>query len=221
VLDDGAPPSYIDRSYVASEFQKLGVGEMVDNRSGEEYLIQSAILTDERDTPYAVIIAGKSFQTIKNTIAYQNNFLLLSGLAAGGLLVFLSIYLNKNLISHIDRNTNRVLEEATKPKYITPSMIRFDSSAGAILIDTHRVKIQGGKQIDLCSALFSHPTKKWAHDELMDRLQLQEHDVNKRTFYDAKIAINQKIKQLLGESLITYENKSFALNQKLTPLIKK
>jgi DNA-binding response OmpR family regulator len=100
--------------------------------------------------------------------------------------------------------------------------IRFDKPNCTLHINEHQLLFTyASNQYYLCAALLGAPRKKWAIDELLEKLG--EHDYHKswRKVYDATAAINKKVAQIAGTKLIVTNNKTYQVNPELVKKIVK
>lgn len=217
LIDDGAPPSYIDRSYVAKYLEKKEYQEVIgDNK--EKFLIYIEPIKSSESL--GVIIVGMSIKDFELIISQQQKFILISSLALLILITLVFVYLKKELSSVVEDKTEKSLKELDHPKYLNPKRISFDEKGSCLYFDDQSVKIEyATKQYDFCKILFLHSKKRWENDELQEKLGLNEEDVHERTFYDLKEIINKKIYPILGKKMILYENKTYYINPDLVEKI--
>lgn len=212
LAEDGGPPMMIDRSFVA-EVMKNNRLFQVPGEKGEIYLMKSKTISDGTSN-LAVIVYGESIRDINILLTSMRNFATVSGLITlfsilGGILIIFG----QDLKKLIHEAANELQEVLQKNKYISPEKISFDKKYSVIQLDDYSVPIEyGSKQYDLCKTLFSSPKKRWEHDEIFEKNHLHENDQKERTFYDASIRINNKMKQLLDQKLILYEDRTFCIN---------
>lgn len=220
LVNEGAPPSYIDRSYVANYLSKNDKVENYVANNGKKYLLY--IKTIGLKEPLGVVIVGESISEFESLINKQQKYILISSLILLILTVLIFIYLKKELSSIVIDKTEKSLRILSNPQYLNPKKIFFDELNNCIYLDDQKVKIEyASKQYDFCKILLQYPNKRWENDELQDKLGLTEEDVHGRTFYDLKEIINKKIYPVIGEKLIFYENKTYYINPDLVEKIVK
>lgn len=203
--EDGGPPNFIDRSFIADQLKIQDFRTVYDEKTQEPYLMFSQPITDSDKNPVGVIVHGESLKTLNEILVNQRNFSMASG---GVVLLFLSAFITFTFGKEI------------KPKYINPEKITFDKKYSQIILDKQNLAIDyGSKQYDLCKTLFSHPKKRWEHDELLEKNNMDEDTVSERVFYDAALKINNKVFNKIGIKLIIYKDKTFQINPALLPKI--
>lgn len=218
LIDEGGPPSYIDRSYVYQYLQKQTFFEIKDKLTNNKYLFFSYPLANN----VGVILIGKSITDFQKLIGKQQQFILITTLVLLIGIVIIFFYLKKELSSIVKKRTQESLKELSSPKFINPTKIFFDVNKSCIFIDDIIIKIEyASKQYEFCRLLIAYPKKRWEYDELMDKLGYNEEDAHDRTFYDLRGSINKKVDQIIGDDLISYENKTYYINPKLLGIIQK
>lgn len=223
LAEDGGPPTFIDRSFVAKELLSSTPREIKNDQTGEPFLILSKPILDSKKNPIGVIVAGESLKDLNAILIGQRNFSLVSGSATLILtfLLLLKIF-GQDLKKMLEAKINEALTETNKTKFINPKRIAFDKKYSCIVLDEETIPIEyGSKQFDLCKTLFSSPQKRFEHDELLERNKLSDEEIGKRTFYDAVLRINNKIEPILGVKLIIYKDKTYHINSNLLSKIKK
>lgn len=218
LIDEGGPPSYIDRSYVYQYLQKQTFFEIKDKLTNHKYLFFSYPLVNNE----GVILIGKSITDFQKLIGKQQQFILITTLFLLIGIVIIFFYLKRELSSIVKRRTQESLKDLSSPKFINPVKIIFDIEKSCIFIDDRIIKIEyASKQYEFCKLLITYPKKRWEYDELMDKLGYNEEDAHDRTFYDLRGTINKKVDQIIGADLISYENKTYYINPNLLGIIQK
>lgn len=204
--EDGGPPNFIDRSFIAKELKSQNFKTIYDEKTKEPYLLLSRAIIDNNKRPIGIIVHGASLKTVNEILVNQRNFSVVSG---GTVLLFLSVFITLTFGKEI------------KPKYINPDKIFFDKKYSQIILDKEIITIEyGSKQYDLCKTLFSSPQKRWEHDELLERNKMDD-EQSDRIFYDASLKINSRIFNRIGKKLIVYKDKTFQINPDLLSKISK
>lgn len=220
LIDEGSPPSYMDRSYIANYLYKNGTTERFIDHNGNQYMLY--ITTIGLDEPSTVVIVGKSTNEFETLIGKQQKYMLGTSLLLLTLTLLVFIYLKKELSSIVEDRTTKSLKRLTSPKYLDPYKIYFNEKTSYIYFDDTKVKIEyATKQFDFCRVLFQNPNKRWENDELQTKLGFNDEDLHERTFYDLKEIINKKTQGILGQKLIFYENKTYYINPNLATRINK
>lgn len=217
-VDEGAPPSYIDKSYLAEYYGKKLTFTKKNSLTGETFLFSSFPLLKNE----GIILVGRSIQDFQIVIARQQWFLVGTSIIFLVCLFLMLIVSKKELINIVSKQTEENINKISKPNYIDPKKISFNYEDGAVEINEKSIRIEyGTKQHDFCKILFQNPSKRWEQDEIGDKLHLQEEDIHERTFYDIRKSINKKIYSIIGMDFISYEQKRFFVNPKLASFIVK
>lgn len=202
LINNGRVPTFIDASYFSKELSEKRVRSVFDRKTQEEYLTISTIINNNSGDPVGIVVAGESLKSIHKTL---QNFILVSLLITGGLIFPLSLYSIFILRNEIVVFLSSYIEK----KQLTIKKIFFDKKRSMLVIDDNQYVIPyASNQYYICHALFSHPTKKWEYDELLEKLGDSSEQINTRKVYDVTLAINKKV----GIKLIDYKFKVFSLN---------
>jgi hypothetical protein len=211
LVNDGRVPTFIDTSYISKELNSPGHRVIQDSVTKEDFLVLSRPLVDSTGSPVALIVAGRSVQSISNTLKSY----LLTSLLIGATLTFplslLVIFLLRNEIRSLLALQKQAGEEKPKPTHIS-----FDKKASLLFIDDKKIEIAyATNQYYLCKALFSAPKKRWEQDELLEYFGEDVSAANSRKVYDASLALNKKSEL----KLVVYQDKTYFINPELVPLI--
>lgn len=223
IKEDGGPPAYIDRSFVARELTQRKSRVIKNAKTGESFFVLSQPVYDLNNNSVGVIIMAEPLTYLQEFFRYQRNFSIVSALIVVIMSIFLLVYIfGREIKKAVQEKTDQLLREVSIKKYLNPNSIIFDKKYSLLQCDSHSISIEyGSKQYDLCRSLFSFPKKRWELDEILEKNHMSDHDVNSRTFYDAMLRINNKVMSLIGIKLIMYENKTFRINPDLLPKIVK
>lgn len=217
LIDEGAPPSYIDKSYIADYIGKEKVFSKKDILTGETYLFYlQPLLKNE-----GFILVGKSIQDFQTVITTQRQFIIITSFLLLFIILILIIALRKELTTLVSRRVNETIKIISTPTYINPKRITLDIQNGILSFDDKEIQIEyGSRQSEFCFTLMSTPTKRWEQDEIVDKLMLHD-DVHDRTFYDLRTKINRKVFPIIGKDFISYNRGRYFINSELASLILK
>lgn len=201
IKEDGAPPTFMDRSYVSNELLVTKSRQIIDKKTGEHFLALSQPILDKNQNTIGIIIIASSLKNINSILKDQRDFLIFSGSLVLIFILILIVYIYSKKIQAI--------------KYISPNKISFDKINSCILLDNYSIPFEYASiQYDLCKTLFVSPGKRWENDELLEKNRMDE-DNSQRVFYDASIRINNKIFDKIGTKLIIYKDKTYTINPDL------
>lgn len=210
LVNNGRVPTFIDKSYFSKAIGDKRVQVIRDTKTNEDFLIVSRVLRTEVQDVIGVVIAGQSIRAITKTV---QNFALLTFLITVIFIVPLLFHMSRMLHPDIVE----LLSMGRDLKSIQVKDIFFDKKNSRITVDGNIFEIPyASNQFFICDALFSHPTKRWEYDQLLDKLGDIGDKLNTRKVYDATLAINKRI----GIKLIEYQNKVFILNPEYTSKIR-
>mgnify|MGYP001791553497 FL=1 len=211
LINNGRTPSFIDPSYIETEFQFEKKRIVEDKLTKEKFLITTQPFIDKNRETRGVIVAGQSISPL-NEILYRY---IIFALFTSIILIFpLSFF----TIFSLRREIKEVINQYEKSKQIKklPSIISFDKKQSILFLDEKVIAIPyASNQYYLIDALFLHPKKRWESDELLSKFGENINSENWRTVYDAMLSINKKV----GFKLISYKDRTYTINPSLIPLI--
>ncbi len=202
LLNNGRTPSFIDPSYVQSEF-KNGDQVVTDKVNSVKYIAKKQVIRNSSNQPVGIIIAAEKIDIADNLF---NEFITTYLLLEIALIAFIIVFYNsRKALTKIDILKNNIVSK-------TPKSIIFDKKNLNINIDGEKIDIPySSNQYYLCDAVFSYPKKIWAIDELLSKFGEEPESKNWRKIYDTVITTNKKC----GLKLIVFKNKSIYFNPQL------
>lgn len=211
LVNNGRVPTFVDRSYFSRELSEKRSRIVTDTNTSEKYYIVSHPIYSTNGEVVGLIVAGEEISKIYKTL---QNYILFS--------IVVTIVLVLPLISYMSgilRKDIVILLSASVFDKLQVKKIKFDKKSSKIFLDKTSFSIPyASNQYYICLALFSHITKKWEYDELLEKIgDNSVENLNTRKVYDAVLAINKKV----GIKIIEYEQKAFFLNPEILPLIEK
>jgi hypothetical protein len=205
LLNNGRVPTFIDRSYVAEQFEAQPVRIVKDANTKDEYLVVTDEIVDKNGSPVALIVSGRSIQEIRKTL---NAYIIFA--AISGLLILLPLaWLMLEFILHVAKDLIAV-HELKKQKAPILNKIQFNKKESFLKLNEQVIQIPyASNQFYILSALFTNPKKRWEQDEILEKFGATESgEEGWRKVYDAHLAINRKV----GFKLIDYRDKLFRIN---------
>jgi hypothetical protein len=212
LLNNGRMPTFIDRSYVAEQFDAPPVRIVEDINTKEDFLIVTEEITDRNGSPVALVTSGRSIQEIRKTL---NAYLIFA--AISGLLILLPLaWLMLEFILRIAKDIV-TQQELKKQRAPILNKIQFNKKESYLKLNEQVVQIPyASNQYYILSALFTNPKKRWDQDEILEKFGATESgEEGWRKVYDAHLAINRKV----GFKLIDYRDKLFRISPDLVAAI--
>ena len=211
LANDGRVPTFIDPSYVSSEFEAKTPRIVLDKTSNQRFLVDSQPIFDHENNRVAVVVAARTIQPVLNTL---DRYFYIAGVGS----LLLPILLSLMLIYFFNKVLRNRLEAAqiAKSQPVMPKSLSFDKKQSVLYIDGQSIEIPySTNQYYLCKAIFSSPKKRWEQDELVEQMGDEPSSEKFRKVYDAALAINKKT----SLKLISYQDKTYFLNSEFLPLL--
>ena len=204
--NNGRTPSFIDPSYVQKMMQGDSKEFLTDTKTNEKFLFVTKIVSDNKQTPRAIIVAGESVDYIDIGLKQYAPF---------GLILILLAAAASTLFIKKTFNVQALLKQASH-KQTAPKSIKFDSVRGILLVNDESIDIPvDSHQHKILHALFSNPEKIWTQNELTENFHEGATAENNKKIYDAMLAINRKT----PFKLIIYKDKTYSIEPSAVSLI--